>query len=38
MVCASGKKPDDIPDRPDIVYANSGWKGWADWLGENDSF
>ena len=30
--CESGQKPDDIPDRPDIVYADE-WKGWDDFLG-----
>ena len=30
--CASGKKPADIPERPDFVYA-AEWKGWVDWLG-----
>jgi hypothetical protein len=30
--CRSSKKPTDIPDRPDLVYA-SEWKGWVDWLG-----
>ena len=24
--------PDDIPNGPDKVYANSGWCGWGDWL------
>ena len=28
----SGRKPDDIPARPDLVYA-SEWRGWVDWLG-----
>ena len=31
--CRSGKKPDDIPLTPNIVYANVGWTSWADWLG-----
>jgi hypothetical protein len=29
----SGKKPDDIPSAPNLVYANSGWAGLGDWLG-----
>jgi hypothetical protein len=29
----SGKKPYDIPTTPHIVYAESGWSGWGDWLG-----
>ena len=29
---ASGRKLDDVPARPDLVYADE-WKGWADWLG-----
>jgi hypothetical protein len=30
--CKSGKKPADIPARPDHVYANNGWAGYGDWL------
>ncbi len=30
--CLSGKKPDDVPTKPDRVY-KSEWKWWADWLG-----
>ena len=30
---AAGTKPDDIPDAPEIIYANDGWAGWGDWLG-----
>lgn len=29
----AGTKPQDIPDAPEIVYANNGWAGWGDWLG-----
>ena len=29
--------PDDIPARPDLVYANGGWRGWQDWIGMTDS-
>jgi hypothetical protein len=28
----SGKKPSDIPNVPEKVYANDGWTGWGDWL------
>ena len=31
------KLPEDIPTRPDLVYANVGWMGWQDWLGSFDS-
>jgi superfamily II DNA or RNA helicase len=31
--CRSGDKPHDIPARPDHVYAEEGWVGWGDWLG-----
>jgi hypothetical protein len=31
--CASGSKPDDIPNVPDQVYKNKGWKNRGDWLG-----
>ena len=29
--------PDDIPVRPDLVYADEGWRGWQDFLGLTDS-
>ena len=29
----SGNKPIDIPTNPQIVYFNSGWQGWGNWLG-----
>jgi hypothetical protein len=32
--CKSGKKPDDIPNAPQNVYKDKGWKGWADFLGK----
>ena len=28
----AGKKPYQIPSCPHIVYQNSGWKGWGEWL------
>jgi hypothetical protein len=31
--CRSGKKPVNIPNTPQNVYANDGWSGWGDWLG-----
>jgi superfamily II DNA or RNA helicase len=31
--CKSGKKPADIPSRPDTVYKDNGWVSWGDWLG-----
>jgi hypothetical protein len=30
---ASGKKPKDIPGAPDLVYADTDWTNWGDWLG-----
>ncbi len=30
--CKSGKKPKDIPQAPNEVYANDGWVGLGDWL------
>jgi hypothetical protein len=30
--CAAGKRPHDIPARPNRTYRQE-WKGWADWLG-----
>ena len=29
----AGTKPEDVPDAPEIIYANDGWAGWGDWLG-----
>jgi superfamily II DNA or RNA helicase len=31
--CKSGKKPDNIPNAPQLVYASDGWAGTGDWLG-----
>lgn len=31
--CKSGKKPDNIPANPNVVYKNKGWKSWGDWPG-----
>jgi hypothetical protein len=28
-----GKRPSDIPFKPDKTYRDSGWQGWADFLG-----
>jgi hypothetical protein len=35
--CKSGRKPEDIPARPDNTYAEQGWAGWIDWLGCGDT-
>jgi hypothetical protein len=32
--CKSGKKPIDLPNAPNSVYKNKGWKDWADFLGK----
>lgn len=32
--CNSGKKPRDIPNKPNSVYKQE-WKGWPDWTGIN---
>jgi len=29
----SGKKPPNIPGKPNFVYRNEGWNGMKDWLG-----
>ena len=29
----SGRKPKDIPNKPDHVYRNKGWNSWGDFLG-----
>jgi hypothetical protein len=31
--CNSGKKPADIPNTPNNVYAKADWAGMGDWLG-----
>ena len=31
--CKSGKKPEDIPTKPDNTYSTNGWAGIGDWLG-----
>jgi hypothetical protein len=31
--CRSGRKPADIPAKPDNGYANDGWAGMGEWLG-----
>ena len=34
MARGCAKKPDNVPAGPARVYGNSGWRGWADWLGK----
>ena len=29
-----GKKPEDIPATPNVVYKDHGWISWGDWLGK----
>jgi superfamily II DNA or RNA helicase len=29
----SGKKPENIPNRPDNAYKHNGWNTWGEWLG-----
>jgi hypothetical protein len=31
--CKTGKKPQDIPARPDYAYSDNGWLGYGDWVG-----
>lgn len=33
--CKSSSKPSDIPDNPEYIYKDNGWKGWKDWLTPN---
>lgn len=33
---SSGKRPQNIPAAPERIYKNSGWNGYADWLGTNN--
>ena len=34
--CRSGNKPADIPSNPQTTYADSGWIGWGDFLGNDN--
>lgn len=29
------RKPDDIPSRPDVAYAEQGWVSYGDWIGKS---
>jgi superfamily II DNA or RNA helicase len=29
----SNQRPLDIPSRPDVIYKDSGWINWGEWLG-----
>jgi hypothetical protein len=29
----SDRRPPDIPSHPNVVYADKGWEGWADFVG-----
>jgi hypothetical protein len=31
--CRNGNRPADIPRTPYIIYKDSGWANWPDWLG-----
>lgn len=31
--CRTAQRPMDIPSGPNIIYKNSGWKNYSDWLG-----
>jgi hypothetical protein len=33
MYCKLGKKPTDIPHKPERTYRNQGWISYGDWLG-----
>ena len=30
----SGKRPPNIPSKPDKTYKNKGWTSWQDFLGK----
>lgn len=36
IFCSSNKKPIDLPNAPEIVYKNKGWKGYPDFLGNGN--
>ena len=29
------ERPPEIPSNPSVTYKDSGWNGFADWLGKN---
>jgi hypothetical protein len=31
-----GMFPSDIPERPDLVYADEGWISWHHWMLDQD--
>ncbi|MGH9965120.1 MAG: integrase repeat-containing protein [Nitrososphaeraceae archaeon] len=33
LYCKSGKKPSNIPQKPERTYKNKGWISYGDWLG-----
>ncbi len=37
MYCKLGKKPSDIPHKPERIYRNQGWISYGDWLGYEES-
>ena len=34
--CAEGRRPPNVPTRPDRVYMDAGWQGWGHWLGTSN--
>ena len=31
--CKEGRRPPNVPSRPDKIYKDGGWQGWGHWLG-----
>ncbi len=36
IYCKTHQLPKGIPSNPDVIYKNSGWKGWLDWIGSKN--
>lgn len=32
-LCTSGALPQGVPSNPQLIYSDTGWRSWSDWLG-----
>ena len=35
--CKEGRRPPNVPSRPDQTYKDIGWQGWGHWLGTGNT-
>ena len=35
--CKEGRRPPNVPSRPDKTYKDGGWQGWGHWLGTGNT-